>query len=245
MPPVLGFSNVLFFCSPCDSLAVFVSCSGQWVSEGQRKPTLLCTCRPCFKVLHFIAFSDTAFLTDWRYMATLHQASLLLTFLSAASAHFMYLCHILVILAVFQTFSLLLYLLWWPVISDLWFYYNLLKAQISQFSRSVVCYSLPPHGLPCPSPTPRACSNPWPSRWWCHPTISSLSSPSPPAFSPAHQGLFQWVRSSHQVAKVLELQLQHQSFQWRAQIIVSIFSQSNFLNGGIYVVFVDVMLLYT
>ena len=29
-----------------------------------------------------------------------------------------------------------------------------------------------------------------------------------------HQGLFQWVSSSHQMAKVLELQLQHQSFQW-------------------------------
>ena len=29
-----------------------------------------------------------------------------------------------------------------------------------------------------------------------------------------HQGLFQWVSSLHQVAKVLELQLQHQSFQW-------------------------------
>ena len=36
-----------------------------------------------------------------------------------------------------------------------------------------------------------------------------------PAFSLSqHQGLFQWVSSSHQVAKVLELQLQHQSFQW-------------------------------
>ena len=42
-----------------------------------------------------------------------------------------------------------------------------------------------------------------------------LSSPSPPAFSLSqHQGLFQWVSSSHQVAKGLELQLQHQSFQW-------------------------------
>ena len=41
----------------------------------------------------------------------------------------------------------------------------------------------------------------------------SLLSPSPPAFSLSqHQGLFQWVSSSHQVAKVLELQLQHQSF---------------------------------
>ena len=42
-----------------------------------------------------------------------------------------------------------------------------------------------------------------------------LSSPSLPAPNPSqHQGLFKWVSSSHQVAKVLELQLQHQSFQW-------------------------------
>ena len=42
-----------------------------------------------------------------------------------------------------------------------------------------------------------------------------LSSPSPPAFNLSqHQGLFQWVGSGHQVAKVLELELQHQSFQW-------------------------------
>ena len=42
-----------------------------------------------------------------------------------------------------------------------------------------------------------------------------LSSPSPPDPNPSqHQGLFQWVRSSHQVAKVLEFQLQRRSFQW-------------------------------
>ena len=42
-----------------------------------------------------------------------------------------------------------------------------------------------------------------------------LSSPSPPALNLSqHQGLFQWVSSSNQVAKVLELKLQHQSFQW-------------------------------
>ena len=42
-----------------------------------------------------------------------------------------------------------------------------------------------------------------------------LSSPSPPAPSPSqHQGLFQWVNSLHEVAKVLGFQLQHQSFQW-------------------------------
>ena len=46
-----------------------------------------------------------------------------------------------------------------------------------QFSRSVMSNSLPPHGLqhaslPCPSPTPGACSNSCPSSGWCHPTIS-------------------------------------------------------------------------
>ena len=44
-----------------------------------------------------------------------------------------------------------------------------------------------------------------------HPLLSS----SPPTFTLSqHQGLFKWVSSSHQVAKVLEFQLHHQSFQW-------------------------------
>ena len=47
-----------------------------------------------------------------------------------------------------------------------------------------------------------------------------LLSPSPLAFSLSqHQGLFQWVTSSNQVAKVLEFQLQHQSFQWIFRLI--------------------------
>ena len=42
-----------------------------------------------------------------------------------------------------------------------------------------------------------------------------LSSRFPPTFNlPQHQGLFKWISSSHQVAKVVEFQLQHQSFQW-------------------------------
>ena len=42
-----------------------------------------------------------------------------------------------------------------------------------------------------------------------------LPTPSLPAFNLSqHQGLFRWVSSSHQVAKVLEFQLRHQSFQW-------------------------------
>ena len=63
-------------------------------------------------------------------------------------------------------------------------------------------------------------SQTWLSNWtdWVSDGIQPshpLSSPSHPAFSLSqHQGLFQWVSSSHQVAKVLEFQLQHQSFQW-------------------------------
>ena len=81
--------------------------------------------------------------------------------------------------------------------------------------------SLWPHRLqhakpPCPSPTPGACSNSCPLSWWCHPTISSFVVPFCSCLQcfPVSQGLFQWVSSSHQVAKVLKLQLQHQPFQW-------------------------------
>ena len=76
--------------------------------------------------------------------------------------------------------------------------------------------SLWPHGLQharltCPSPSPRACSNSCPLSRWCYPTSSSSVIP----FSSCLQsfptsGFFQWVSSLHQV---LELQLQHQSFQ--------------------------------
>ena len=51
--------------------------------------------------------------------------------------------------------------------------------------------------------------------------VGDAIQPSPPLLSPSpafnlsqHQGLFWWVRSSYQVPKVVELQLQHQSFQW-------------------------------
>ena len=68
--------------------------------------------------------------------------------------------------------------------------------------------------LPCPPVSSRVCSHSCPSSQWCHPIISSFVIPSPLAFSPSqHQGLFQWVSSSRQVAKELKLQLQHQSFQ--------------------------------
>ena len=67
-----------------------------------------------------------------------------------------------------------------------------------QFSHSVVSNSFWPHGLqharlPGPSPTPRSCSNSCPLSWWCHPTISSLSLPSPAFNLTQLQGLFQCV----------------------------------------------------
>ena len=95
--------------------------------------------------------------------------------------------------------------------------YNM-KIQFSSV-QSLSCVWLWPHESqharpPCPSPTPRVHSDSCPSSRWCHPAISPLSSPFPPAPNPSqHQSLFQWVSSSHQVAKVLDFELQHQSFQ--------------------------------
>ena len=88
------------------------------------------------------------------------------------------------------------------------------------FSRSVVSDFLWLHGLqyarlPCP----------WPILELTQTHVHSVSdtiqqsqpllSPSPPTFSLSqHQVFFKWITSSHQVAKVLEFQLKHQSFQW-------------------------------
>ena len=82
-----------------------------------------------------------------------------------------------------------------------------------QFSRSVMSNSLQPHESqharpPCASPTPGVHSNSHPSSRWCHPAISSSVVPFSSCPNPSqHQSLFQWVNSSHEVAKVLEFQL--------------------------------------
>ena len=83
-----------------------------------------------------------------------------------------------------------------------------------QFSRSVVSDSLRPHESqhtrpPCPSPTPGVYSNSCPSSRWYHPAISSSvvhfsSCPQPSQ----HQGLSQWVNSSHEVAISISKHLQ-------------------------------------
>ena len=87
------------------------------------------------------------------------------------------------------------------------------------FSHSVMSDSIRPHGLqqswpPCPSPILEFIQT---HVHWVGDVIQSshsLSSPSPTFNLSQHQGLFQCVRSPHQVTKVLEFQLQHQSFQW-------------------------------
>ena len=103
--------------------------------------------------------------------------------------------------------------LWW----DLYKHRNP-KTQFSsvQFGHSVMSDSLQPHELQHarPSPTPEFTQTH--VHWVGDATqpSHSLLSPSPPASNPSqHQNLFQWVNSSHEVAKVLEFQLQHQSFQ--------------------------------
>ena len=88
-----------------------------------------------------------------------------------------------------------------------------------QFSHSVMSDSLRPRGLqpdrpPCPSSTPRVYSNSSPLSLGCHPTISS--SVIPFSFCPQSfpvSGSFQLSQVFTSVAKVLEFQLQHQSFQ--------------------------------
>ena len=89
------------------------------------------------------------------------------------------------------------------------------------FSCLVVFNSLWPHGLqhirpPCPSPSPKLCPSSCPLHWWWHPAISSsdaLFSFCPQSF-PASGTFPIWVSCLHEMTKILELQLQHQSFQW-------------------------------
>ena len=93
-----------------------------------------------------------------------------------------------------------------------------------QVSHSVISDSLWTHGWqnarpPCPSPTPGVHSNSCSSSRWCHPTILSSVVPfSCPQSFPA-SGSFQRVSSSYQVDKILEFQLQHQSFNEHSGLI--------------------------
>ena len=86
------------------------------------------------------------------------------------------------------------------------------------FSHWVISNSSWPRRLqhprpPCPAPPPGVCPSSCPEHRWCHPAVSSSDALFCSAFNLSqHQGLFQCVGSSRQLAKILELQ--HQSFQW-------------------------------
>ena len=100
----------------------------------------------------------------------------------------------------------------------------LLQIRSDQINRSVMSNSLWPHGLQharlsCPSPSPRAFSNSCPLSRWCHPPIlSSVVSFSFCLQSFPATGSFPVSQLLDQVAKVLELQLQHQALQWLFRI---------------------------
>ena len=91
-------------------------------------------------------------------------------------------------------------------------------SSVAQSCLTLQPYELQHARLPCPSPITGACWNSFPLSHWCHPTISSSVVP----FSSCLQSFLasgsfimsQYFSTSDQVAKELELKLQHQSFQW-------------------------------
>ena len=91
------------------------------------------------------------------------------------------------------------------------------------FSRSVMSDSLWPHGLqhirfPCPSPTPRVCSNSCPLSQWCHPTISSsVSFSSRPQSFPVSVSFPMNQRFSSGSLSI-GVSASHQSFQWISRV---------------------------
>ena len=107
------------------------------------------------------------------------------------------------------------------IVSSQWNYINLQLSSVTQ-SCPTLCNpmdcSMP--GMPVHHQLPELAQTH--VRWASdaiHPSHSLLS-PSPSVFSLSqHQGLFQWISSSYQVAKVLELQLEHQPFQWLTGLI--------------------------
>ena len=82
-------------------------------------------------------------------------------------------------------------------------------------SNSLWSHGLQHASLPCSSLSPGVCSNSCPLSWWCHPTILSCH---PllllPSIFPNIRVFFNELALLYQVVKELELQLQHQSFQW-------------------------------
>ena len=141
--------------------------------------------------------------------------------------HFNVVYHGSSILIHFHNFHYYFPLYIFPV--ELWDYFvkfqnngSFIDIALLLLSHTIVSNCLWPHGLqharhPCPSPSPRVSSNSCPLSWWYHLIISSFVitfSSCLQSFTASGSFLMHRVFFLHQVAKVLELQLQHQSFQW-------------------------------
>ena len=112
------------------------------------------------------------------------------------------------------------YIAWWLDLHVLWKYYCSMFSSVAQLCPNLcdpMNRSTP--GLPVHHQLPEFTQTHGHQVGDAIQPSHSLSSPSPPALNLSqHQGLFQWVNSSHQVAKVVELQLQNQSFWKRLRI---------------------------
>ena len=143
-----------------------------------------------------------------------HQASLffsisqsLLRFMSIESLmlsnHLILYCPLLLIILPISIFLICVYIVF-LLLSSHWVMSNSLWPHELQHSR-----------LLCPSISPWVYSNLCPLSRWCHPAISFSITPLSSCLQYlSASGSFQWISSSHQVARVVELQLQPQSFQW-------------------------------
>ena len=126
-------------------------------------------------LLHFafLLSTNNAFFTNWRLMRNPASSKSTGAIFPAALAHFMSLCHILVILAIFQTFSLLLYLLWWSVIFDVtiitvWRHHELSPYKMSKLINKCYVSSDCSTDQPIPhlSPSPQASLFPKTQQYW-------------------------------------------------------------------------------
>ena len=158
-------------------------------------------------------------LTETSYLILLSQLEV-----TQETHHQIWILFIVTILMAFSTFILNIFWITFfsfsstsAIVYNIYIHFNMLSIQ---FCCSVMSDSLRTHesrmpGLPVHHQLPEFTQT---HVHWVGDAIQPshpLSSPSSPAPNLSqHQGLFQWVNSSHEVAKVLEFQLQHQSFQW-------------------------------
>ena len=158
-----------------------------------------------FILLHRYCFFCCCFFFFFLQIEGLWYCKSLWVIFQASLSYIVSLCNILVILSIFQTFLLFLHLLWLAVTSDIW-------CSVQWLSHVQFFATLWITGRQaCPSLTSGVHPNSCPLSQWCDPTILNhhpLLSPFLLTFNLSqHQDLFQWVNSSHQVAKVLEFQL--------------------------------------